>query len=263
MRPVWLAYYIVGALVAIYLFAILGPAFGSFGSDAYAYWSAGPPLYDQEMREVGAYLYSPAFFQLTAPLRLLDFYAFAWIWAALNIATAMFLGPVAIASPATAFEVYQGNIYLLSAAAIVLGFRHPWTWAFILLTKVTPGVGLLWFVVRREWRDLAIALGITLAIAATSFVATPGLWFEWVATTLDRTGNQTAAGPLWLRVPAAALLVIWGARTDRAWTVLIGAMAAVPNPWWSTLAMLGGLPLILRMRPPRHEESAVRSLPRD
>ena len=43
--------------------------------------------------------------------------------------------------------------------AIVLGFRWPFTWAFVLLTKVTPGVGLLWFAVRREWRSLAIALG--------------------------------------------------------------------------------------------------------
>ncbi len=45
------------------------------------------------------------------------------------------------------------------AAAIALGFRYPATWAFVLLAKVTPGIGLLWFLVRREWRNLAIALG--------------------------------------------------------------------------------------------------------
>ena len=47
------------------------------------------------------------------------------------------------------------------AAAIALGFRYPAAWSFLLLTKVTPGIGLVWFAVRREWRPLAIALGFT------------------------------------------------------------------------------------------------------
>ena len=51
------------------------------------------------------------------------------------------------------------------ALAIVWGFRHPWTWSFVLLTKVTPAVGLLWFVVRREWRNLGIALGASAVLA--------------------------------------------------------------------------------------------------
>ena len=45
-----------------------------------------------------------------------------------------------------------GNIHLLLGAVIVAGFRWPWLWALPLLTKVTPGVGLLWFALRREWR---------------------------------------------------------------------------------------------------------------
>ena len=50
-------------------------------------------------------------------------------------------------------ELAGGNISLLLAVAIVVGFRWPAAWAFVLLTKVTPGIGLLWFVVRREWRS--------------------------------------------------------------------------------------------------------------
>ena len=46
-----------------------------------------------------------------------------------------------LALPPVALELYHGNIHLWIAAAIVLGFRYPWTWAFVLLTKVTPGVG--------------------------------------------------------------------------------------------------------------------------
>ena len=78
-----------------------------------------------------------------------------------------------LALPPVAFELYHGNVHLWIASAIVLGFRYPWTWAFVLLTKVTPGLGLVWFAARREWRSLAIALGVTAAIVAVSLVARP------------------------------------------------------------------------------------------
>jgi hypothetical protein len=58
-------------------------------------------------------------------------------------------------------ELAGGNIEILIAVAIVVGFRWPAAWSFVLLTKVTPGVGLLWFAVRREWNQLATALVAT------------------------------------------------------------------------------------------------------
>ena len=61
----------------------------------------------------------------------------------------------------------------------MVGFRYPAAWSLILLTKVTPGIGLLWFAVRREWRSLAIALGATAVIAAVSLAIDPRAWFEW------------------------------------------------------------------------------------
>jgi hypothetical protein len=63
-------------------------------------------------------------------------------------------------------EIWGGNIEVLVALAVVLGFRWPAAWSFILLTKITPGVGLLWFAVRREWRSLAIVAVATGGIAA-------------------------------------------------------------------------------------------------
>ena len=81
-----------------------------------------------------------------------------------------------LALPPVALELYHGNVHLWIAAAIVLGFRYPWTWAFVLLTKVTPGLGLVWFAARREWRSLAIALGVTAAIVAVSLVLDRQLW---------------------------------------------------------------------------------------
>ena len=146
--------------------------------------------------------------------------------------------------PFTAMEVAGGNVSLLLAAAIVLGFRWPWTWSLVLLTKITPGIGLLWFAVRREWRSLGIALGVTAAIVAVSFVTLPDQWREWV----DVVQRNVAAGksgtwaslpvPLLVRLPIAVVLVVWGARTDRAWTVPVASMLALPAVWYGGLSML-------------------------
>ena len=60
----------------------------------------------------------------------------------------------------------------------------------MLLTKVTPGVGLLWFVVRREWRPLVIALGVTAAIVTVTFVAVPWMWADWISMVLAEGSNS-------------------------------------------------------------------------
>src|SRR4029453_17633489 len=125
-----------------------------------------------------AYVYSPAFLQLVTPLTQLPWQAFMAAWTAILLAAVRFLtGPRLLAAgllfPFTAMEVAGGNVSLLMAAAIVMGFRWPAAWAIVLLTKITPGMGLLWFAVRGEWRALVIALGATAAIVAVSFVLLP------------------------------------------------------------------------------------------
>ena len=79
-----------------------------------------------------------------------------------------------------AAELVGGNISLLLAVVIVVGFRGPPPGRLILLTKVTPGIGLLWFAVRREWRNLGIALGATVVVIAVSTAIDAGAWPEWV-----------------------------------------------------------------------------------
>ena len=93
-------------------------------------------------------------------------------------------------------EVAGGNVSLLLAVAIVVGFRWPAAWALVLLTKLTPGIGLLWFAVRREWRSLAIALGATAAIVAVSFVILPDQWRDWVDVVIRnaRQGRDVGVG---------------------------------------------------------------------
>jgi glycosyl transferase family 87 len=219
------------------------------GQDARCYWQATlADLYlHSTWNDPIAYVYSPAFLQLAAPLIALPWQAFVAVWAALAIAATRFLtGPRLFAAgllfPFTAMEIAGGNIHLLSAAAIVLGFRWPAAWALILLTKITPGIGLLWFAVRREWRPLGIALGVTAAVAAASFVTMPDAWRDWVGVVASNAGRggtwASVPLPLWMRLPVAIALVVWGARTDRAWTVPVSAMLALPALWYGGLSML-------------------------
>ena len=46
--------------------------------------------------------------------------------------------------------------------------------------------------------------------------------------------------PLIVRLPIAAILIAYGARTDRAWLVPIGVMIGLPNVWTSSTALLAG-----------------------
>jgi hypothetical protein len=136
------------------------------------------------------------------------------------------------------------------AAAVVLGFRYPWTWAFVLLSKATPGIGVLWFAARREWRSLAIALGVTAAVSLAAAVVAPHYWREWVEALISNFNEPqtySVPPPAPIRVPLAALLVIWGARTDRPWTVGVGAMLALPIIWPHGLTVaLAAIPFLRR-----------------
>jgi hypothetical protein len=247
-----------GAIVACLVLA-LAHLFGllDIGVDAYAYWliDPGSPYGATTDGTQGAYFYSPAFAQLTAPVHLLPWQVFIALWtvlltaalvwqAGLWTALALLLVPVFV-------DLTVGNIHLLLGAAIVLGFRWPWTWSFVLLTKITPGVGLLWFAFRREWRSLAIALGATAVIAGGSFLISPSLWFEWVdVLTATASGPDWAfivPIPVWFRLPVAVAILFWGARTDRRWTVPLASCIALPVLRGNGFAILVAmLPLLMK-----------------
>jgi hypothetical protein len=254
---------VAGLLFAAYLFLVVAPAAGTFGFDAYAYWAVDPANpYAATAGALGAFTYSPVLALAFSLFGSLPFWQFLWLWTALLVGTAVWLGgrPVrpilaVFAFPPVALELYHGNVHLLMAAAIALGFRYPAAWSFVVLTKVTPGVGLVWFLVRREWRALAIALGVTAALAALSFAFDPASWRSWLTDSLGATVagaplNQLALPvPLWIRLPAALVVVAWGARTDRRWTVPVAATLALPVLWPSGLAMLAAVVPLLQDRP--------------
>ena len=217
------------------------------GQDAYCYWfpTLSDPYARSDWTDPIAYVYSPAFLQLLSPIRALPWQAYMAVW------TAILMGAVFVLTGRKWFavgvvlglmELAGGNIHLLLAAAMVLGFRWPATWAIVLLTKITPGIGLLWFVVRREWRQLFIALGATALIVAVSFATMADAWVQWVGVlsrVAGRDGTWAAVPiPFLVRLPFAVALVVWGARTNRRWTVPVAGMLALPALWYGGLAML-------------------------
>jgi len=219
--------------------------------DMHTYWATGDGFSYATSNPyvVGAYLYAPAFAQGIAPIAtVLPWPWFAALWTAAICAAYVWLVgrwafPIVLAG-AMALELYLGQIDVFIAAAIVIGFRYPAVWAFPLLTKVAPGIGLVWFVVRKEWRNLAIALAATLAVAGASAVFAPQLWHDWYDL-LRRsiTDKQVVEGaylgiPVWVRLPFALGIIVWGARTSRHWTVPVAALLAMPILWINVFTLL-------------------------
>ena len=224
--------------------------------DLWAYWSTRSGLDYAAARPgvSGAYIYSPAFAHLISPLTALPFPVFAAAWTGLLVAAlgwltgwrAFFIGVLA---PVT-MSIAIGQVDLLMAVAIVVGFRWPSAWALPILTKVTPGVGLVWFAARREWRALAIAAGTTLAVAALSWAIDPAAWRGWLTMLLRFQFPTPADGiylpvPVWLRLPAVIALIAWGARSNRRWVLPVGVCLSLPTVWLnSPTILLGILPLV-------------------
>jgi hypothetical protein len=247
---------VAGLLFGAYLFVVIAPQARTFGFDALAYWvNPISDPYRLSTGALGAFPYSPAAARLFAPAALLAWPTFLWLWTALLLATAVWLGGRrwlwVLAFPPVALELYHGNIHLLIAAAIALGFRYPVAWTFVLLTKVTPGIGLLWFAARREWRNLAIVALATGVIVGISVAVDPELWRQWIDRELLHTlsvgpDQPYIPVPLLVRLPLAAALVVWGARQDRKWTVPVAAAIAMPVLWITAFATLAALPALDR-----------------
>jgi hypothetical protein len=239
----------VGLIFAAYIFLVSAAQKGSLGFDIVAYWTvnlAAP--YHGNVGDLGFFAYAPPVALVLAPFTALPWPLFATGWYALLVATLAWLGRrqmlVLLAFPPVALDLYHGNIHLLLAAAVVLGLRFPAAWSLVLLTKVTPGIGLLWFAARREWRSLAIALGATALIAAVTLAFLPGQWLGWLRMLIDSAGTPppwpALPIPLWLRLPVAAGVVVWGARRDARWTVPLAAALALPALWPGGFALLAG-----------------------
>lgn len=242
----------LAAIVVVWISLLRGDYF----NDARAYWSVDySNLYGNSLvGRFGTYLYSPAFAQAMWPFTLMPWMVFAVFWSGLNLALLVWMArPVLAAlflfipfSP-VADEFSTGNIHLLLAAAIVIGFRFPASNALSLLTKVTPGVSVLWFLGASRLRDLGWLLGATAAIAAVSFLIAPQQWFDWIGLLRASSAVPVPAdigvipGPLLVRVVVGAVVATGCGRLGWRWGMPVAATIALPVTWSSGLTILVAL----------------------
>ncbi len=216
--------------------------------------SAGP-----EQRD--AYLYSPVFAQVLWPLTLLPWPIFYGLWIAAAIAAfAWLLAPLGLrwAIPLVLIcmpEIEAGNVWPFFALVLVFGLRFPAAWAFPILLKVTPGIGLLWFAARREWRRAAVPIVVALGIAGVSCTVAPGLWGDWIRLLLHPSDfanparetltpflHFSAAIRLAVGLPLSAALTIYAARTDRPRLLPLAMLFASPVTGLNAVALLTAIP---------------------
>jgi hypothetical protein len=194
------------------------------------------------------FYYSPPVALLLAPFTALPFGVFHALLAGTGFAALFALlgrwAWLGLLFPPVWWDLSGGNINTVLGAVAVFGLRSPALWSFALLTKVTPGIGVVWFAVRREWHHLGISLVSVAILCLVSALVAPSLWPAWIAALTSNDpayvgpGFFVVAVPLLPRLVVAALLVVWGARTDRRWTVPIAVWLSIPVLWWSTAAAL-------------------------
>lgn len=227
---------------------------GRFGTDAHAYWLTGQPgytAYELLPTQPDAFLYSPAFAQLVRPLTLLPWPAFITVWIIGETAAfAWLLRPLGWrwALPLLLWcspEIVIGNVLGFLGVALVLGFRRPWSWSAMALTKPVLALGAIWFLARREWRAFAWAVGATAMIAGLSFALDPDAWQQWITFLLE--SSTGGAGTLAVRSLVAVGVVVWAARSHRAWLLPVALLVATPVFAGSpSLTILAAIPRLLR-----------------
>jgi len=250
------AYWVVTIIGAVWCFLIvygyigygLCGNTGTVTCDAYSYWAVDSTPYTWEGNL--EYRYSPAFLWIIGPLQNLPFEVFLGIWTAAHIAALIYLrAGWFLIVPGLNDDILRGNISTFIALFAVLAIQRSaaW-WAPVLLTKITPAVGMVWHLVRREWRELAIAFGVTAAIVAIGVLVNPDLWRAWVASLLNSDATYELGhplGPPLFRLVLGGLIAAFAAWTNRAWLIAIAMIVAVPGGWAFNLALLAAIPRLL------------------
>jgi hypothetical protein len=233
--------------------------------DAHAYWLASG--YRAFENTPDAFVYSPPILLVCRMLSQLPWQVFLEIYTgAIGVGVWILAGPVTpfvVFTPQVATEITLANIHVFLALVAVFGLRWPALWSFALLTKVTPGIGILWFAFRGEWRKLWVAIGATVAIALPTVLLAPNLWADWIGVLAEASG-QSYGLPLAIRLPLAVALLWLGARRNWPWLVPVASMLALPILWdVHGLSMLLGVvwwasrPLVARSDPISAADRAV------
>jgi hypothetical protein len=249
--------------------------------DTNAYWLAahhlldGSPLYQPALITTsGAYKYPPILAQVAIPIGLLPERIVDWAWRILGVLCLRYLCGswklaviAALQWPAMA-ELDFGNVTLqLGAAALACFGRGRMASAGMLLlpwfgaAKVGPAllIAYLWATRPEARRTLAAGCALFAAACALSFVAAPGLWFDYAGTFGWEASSRLDAwfvvaivpdhGALdfVIRLAIALLLLAAAVRWRLEWLAFVIVAATMPILSLTRLAILVGLwPLWLR-----------------
>jgi hypothetical protein len=246
------AVWVTGIVYGVIPYGLCGNT-GTVPCDAFSFWAVDATPYRWETNL--EYRYSPAFLWVIRPFQAFPFEVFLGLWTAAHIAALIWLraGWIMIL-PGLNEDVLRGNITTFLAVGAVLALQRSaaW-WAPALLTKITPGVGLVWHVVRREWQSLAAALFVTAAVVGVGYVLDPNLWSAWFESLVEADATYEIGhplGPVPVRVGIAAIVVAIGAWRNRGWVVPIAMLIAVPGLWAFNWGLLAAVPRLLRRGEP-------------
>lgn len=263
MRVALVGFWFLSMLVIVQIVRTVVAEPRVYGQDSHAYWLAaqGELVYSRPAGTLDAYLYSPIFLTSIKPLTWLPWPVFLSAWTVLLLVIVIWLVrplPWKWAVPLFVCclpEVLVSNIFMLIALAAVMGMRRPEAWMFPILTKVTMGVGLVWFAARGEWRRLAQGVGLTALVVGGAYVMDPPAWHAWMEFLLsNRDGTKDGATLFALRCLGAVALVIIGARLNWAWLIAPAMLLASP-------VLVSVVPAALLAAIPRLAMAASAALP--
>jgi hypothetical protein len=272
--------YSLPVIVAVWL--SLGPPWQNDAYHILEAWRHGPLYPDHWLSSGSDYVYAPIFREVLFPLIHIRWNLFYDLWTAFQLCLLIWMiGPaltvVALyfpwpSDPATGSAVlsaiHNGNPQILAAAAIVVALtRFPVAWTLILLSKTTAGVGILYYLFKRQWRPLAAVILVTLAICVISFVHRPAWMIQWFQLLIDaalRTTSDSALGreqfvplPMPVRALIGVGVVYLAARNDKLWLVPVGCFLALPDIHLGGFAVLTAVPAVwLRTRRATRESAS-------
>ncbi len=245
-RPILLALAAIGGALLV----VVGVSRWGAPSDEFAYWlgaqrlAAGQPLYDQTATLVTpyAYLYPPPLAQVLAPFsHVVPNPVFVAAWTMLLLIALLYLGdwsplralalvvwfPVAV-------ELWFRNVHLLIAVLIVLGLRgRPWAFALGAAIKISPALGVVYFVSAQRWRDALVAGGTGAGILALSFVLAPGAWRDFISLAQGAAAGSSGLVPVPYALRAmvgVALAIVAGRVRPRLGEPLLVLAITIANP---------------------------------
>ena len=196
----------IGAVIVAYIGYGLLTAQNTLGCDFLAYfnasirWAQHQPIYDLSVSSTGTcgtYQYPPPFVLLAAPFSVFGFDTGNGLWIAFLLACWGIGTAILPVRPATRvvilligavgwpliYGVRIGQVtpilYLVFAVAWRSLERPVWLGASVAIgamLKLQPGLIAVWLLARRDWRALAVAAGVGVAVAAIAAVVGLSDW---------------------------------------------------------------------------------------